>query len=212
MNPISLDGYTPAKRRIIVHEQFYCVYAVGEGEGRPVKIGFAIDIKNRLANMQSGISEPLQVWYLLWFPGKPCAINVEAKCHEILKTAGKHKIGEWFNVSPEWAKKTINSVAQMLYPQTSIKTHEIMLQTLSMLHPEKQDAWTLDTFRNFEDNPDYRIQSRITSPASLASNQAPIGRLDHHERKSGWGQRKRYEEMRRGIARDNLRRGKQKAG
>lgn len=204
MKPLDLTGYTPKKRNVIKCEQFYCVYAVGRGEGYPIKIGYASDIVHRIGNMQSGLHEPIHVWHLLWFPGRPCAIAVEKKCHEMLKTAGKHKINEWFNVPPEWAKKTINSVARILYPQATIKTHEIMVRTLSMIHPEKNDAWGLDAFPIFNDKQEISIQSRITSPSAKLYSRAPERALEYGERRSGpksklekWGPRITRREARR---------------
>jgi len=107
--------------------QYACVYAIGPKEiGTPVKIGMAADIGKRFSDLQSGTYHELVIHHIVWTPGYPIAKNLERACHEILTKAGKRLRGEWFDVTPEWAKRTINTMAQR--PNMIVMSHEQVVE------------------------------------------------------------------------------------
>jgi hypothetical protein len=70
------------------------VYLIGAADGTgPTKIGKSIDVKSRLANLQSGSPVPLTV---LWVT--PGGYAVEARLHSIYADVRQH--GEWFMLRP----------------------------------------------------------------------------------------------------------------
>lgn len=75
------------------------IYFVQIGEDGPVKIGWARDVKRRLAQLQTG--QPHKLRLLGQIPG---GLTAERKVHE--KLAAHRMTGEWFQPSTpvlEWA-------------------------------------------------------------------------------------------------------------
>ena len=61
------------------------IYIIGpKDDVVPVKIGIAIDTKNRLSGMQTNTWIPLEIKSEFWTVGEKVARLVEAKSHEIL--------------------------------------------------------------------------------------------------------------------------------
>lgn len=73
------------------------VYVVGSDDG-PMKIGIAIDPRNRLAELQVG--HPFKLKVLRTWKHEAAA-HIELAAHKILR--GNRLQGEWFSVSPEEA-------------------------------------------------------------------------------------------------------------
>lgn len=73
------------------------VYVVGSDDG-PMKIGIAIDPRNRLAELQVG--HPFKLKVLRTWKHEAAA-HIELEAHKILR--GNRLQGEWFSVSPEEA-------------------------------------------------------------------------------------------------------------
>lgn len=107
--------------------QYSAVYAIGpKDHGRPVKVGYAGNIFERFANIQSGAWVPLSVHYLVWTGGRPVAVRLEAEAHRLLDAAGRRIRGEWFDVSHELARDAIHVAAQNL--KLPIFSHGEMLR------------------------------------------------------------------------------------
>jgi hypothetical protein len=86
------------------------LYVIGDG-GPAVKIGVADRLAVRLSTLQVGNPNELAILYdrrVLY----RLAASTELKVHQKLKTA--HRRGEWFEVSVETAKATIDEVYQHL--------------------------------------------------------------------------------------------------
>ncbi|TXM69657.1 GIY-YIG nuclease family protein [Methylobacterium sp. WL120] len=77
---------------------FACVYAIGPEGGGPVKIGWTENPKNRYAQLQNAHWKKLEIREITWTVGRPLAIRLEGEIHKILKGAGRHLRGEWFDV------------------------------------------------------------------------------------------------------------------
>lgn len=83
------------------------VYAMGPKDG-PIKIGFSRKLVGRLTEIQ--VSSPLEVKFhsVCWVAGTKEAGGLEARCHNILRTSGRHIRGEWFNITCLEVKKVID--------------------------------------------------------------------------------------------------------
>lgn len=86
---------------------FFSVYAIGPKEGRPIKIGYCYEPNGRLSGLQVGNWIEMFIHYNVWVADMMLARRIEQACHRILDKAKKRLIGEWFDITPEWAKKVI---------------------------------------------------------------------------------------------------------
>jgi hypothetical protein len=77
---------------------FACVYAIGPEAGGPIKVGWTQNPKMRFAQLQNAHWKPLKIHEITWTVGRPLAIRLEGAVHKILKDAGRHLRGEWFDV------------------------------------------------------------------------------------------------------------------
>lgn len=71
------------------------VYFIQRSDGGPIKIGWAKDVRARVAKIQTGVPETLAV--LATMPG---TTRTERSVHGLL-AAHRCRRGEWFNPAPE---------------------------------------------------------------------------------------------------------------
>ena len=138
--PIDLADYTPKKRQHLKEVGAYCIYVIGPIETGPMKIGYAFDVVQRFAHVQTGNWERLFIYHVLWCPGKPIAIRVENEIHAILQQAKRKISGEWFDLDLEWSKRTVQFVARKLYPTAVFLSHGQMIDFLRKKQLDRCDA------------------------------------------------------------------------
>jgi len=83
------------------------VYVIGCSRG--VKIGHSGDVRKRATDLAVSNPEPLFIYWAVRLIRKhACAVDTEIKNR--LKKAGKQLRGEWYDISPEEAKLTVEMV------------------------------------------------------------------------------------------------------
>jgi hypothetical protein len=85
-----------------------CIYVMG-AKRRPVKIGIAVDVEKRLAQLQTGFPYRLRVYATVQVRASE-ARRVERACHDRLHPHRSH--GEWFRVDPSAAIAVVTQIAQ----------------------------------------------------------------------------------------------------
>lgn len=82
------------------------LYVIGEvGSVRPVKIGYAIDVRARLTGLQIGNPRPLEIKAKWMFGSRAAARRAEELTH--LQFSQACVVGEWFDVEAATAQKFI---------------------------------------------------------------------------------------------------------
>lgn len=104
---------------------FACVYAVGPTGGRPLRISWAKQLKEKLAELQPGYWKQLQVHDVLWTAGDMFAVRLLGEVTGLLDGAKRRLTGDWFDITPELAKQTF-AIAQQK-SGVSTFTHADML-------------------------------------------------------------------------------------
>ncbi len=95
------------------------VYVIG-GRDSPQKIGKAIDVKKRVAMLQTGSHAELSI--VCTVPvGRHEALKVERYTHYLLRA--DHVRGEWFNVSPQRAESAIAEAAEFIRAGGEVPSH-----------------------------------------------------------------------------------------
>jgi hypothetical protein len=77
----------------------WSVYFIGNAEFNKVKIGFAVDVNQRIKEIAVGCPLDVEVWKTVGCISERDARNVERWFHIKLKARGHHARGEWFNLS-----------------------------------------------------------------------------------------------------------------
>jgi len=72
------------------------VYFIITKGGKFVKIGYAKDIEKRLAAMQTGSAQEMQVKYRFRCRNEAKARDLESSLHQLFKKRGCHHRDEWF--------------------------------------------------------------------------------------------------------------------
>lgn len=100
-----------------------CVYVIGPQHGRPLKIGYAIDVVTRLSGMQVHNWVTLGVHNCCWTHGLPDAKSLEKACHQ---RASRLITGEWFDISVNEADKALADAAKTI--ENKPMMHDEMLR------------------------------------------------------------------------------------
>jgi len=84
------------------------VYLISEGDTGPVKFGVAADPAGRLGELQTGNSRRLRLVSFVKRDSRIDAFETERDILNIFK--GDRLIGEWLNVSEEFAEKIMSII------------------------------------------------------------------------------------------------------
>ncbi|MHC2552414.1 hypothetical protein ACVJ6Q_003709 [Bradyrhizobium elkanii] len=114
------------ERAIFDELQHACVYAVGPTGGRPLRIGWARQLKDRMQALQLGSWKELQIHHIAWVPGDMLAIRLFNEATATLDKAKRRLANDWFDITPEFAQQVIRLATDKSGIQTL--THGEMLQ------------------------------------------------------------------------------------
>lgn len=99
--------HTKPERAIFLELGFACVYAVGPTGGRPLRISWAKQLGEKLKELQPGCWKELQVHDVAWTVGDMLAVRLLNETAGILDKAKRRLTGDWFDVTPEFAKQAL---------------------------------------------------------------------------------------------------------
>jgi hypothetical protein len=126
------------ERAIFDELQFACVYAVGPSGGRPLRIGWARQLKDRMQAIQLGNWNELQIHHIAWTAGDMLAIRIFNDVTAVLDKAKRRLTGDWFDVTPEFAQQAIRLASDKLTLPTF--SHGDMLQKIRAIRKNRIDA------------------------------------------------------------------------
>ena len=89
-----------------VLEYDHYVYIMTAGASPLIKIGYTKDLKRRRSEIQGANGKPVMVLWAIRLK-KENAVAVESGVHYQLKASFYHRIGEWYDMSPETGKVAI---------------------------------------------------------------------------------------------------------
>ncbi|SDK44098.1 hypothetical protein [Bradyrhizobium ottawaense] len=99
--------HTKPERAIFSELGFACVYAVGPSGGRPLRIGWSKQLKDRMQELQLGCWKELQIHDIAWTAGDMLAIRLFNEAVGLLDKAKRRLTGDWFDVTPEFAQQAL---------------------------------------------------------------------------------------------------------
>jgi hypothetical protein len=99
--------HSKPERAIFLELGFACVYAVGPIGGRPLRISWAKQLKEKLAELQPGCWKQLQVHEAVWTAGDMLAVRLLNEATALLDKAKRRLTGDWFDVTPEYAQQIL---------------------------------------------------------------------------------------------------------
>ena len=114
------------ERAIFDELQYACVYAVGPTGGRPLRIGWARQLKDRMQALQLGSWKELQIHHIAWVAGDMLAIRLFNEATATLDKAKRRLANDWFDITPEFAQQVIRLA--MDKSKIPTLTHGEMLQ------------------------------------------------------------------------------------
>lgn len=90
------------------------IYAAAAPAPSPTRISFAMNLDRRLAELQDGNWNRLEMRHAAWVVDPNIARRVVAEAHRLLDVAGKRVLPgqDWFNIAPDWAWRTIRVAAE----------------------------------------------------------------------------------------------------
>ncbi|MGX1363189.1 hypothetical protein [Bradyrhizobium elkanii] len=100
------------ERAIFDELQYACVYAVGPTGGRPLRIGWARQLKDRMQALQLGSWKELQIHHIAWVAGDMLAIRLFNEATATLDKAKRRLANDWFDITPEFAVQAIRLAAE----------------------------------------------------------------------------------------------------
>ncbi|WP_439357906.1 hypothetical protein [Bradyrhizobium sp. DASA03007] len=125
------------ERAIFKELSFACVYVVGPSGGRPLRISWAKQLKDKLAELQPGYWRPLSVHDVLWTAGDMLAVRVLNEATATLDKAKRRLTGDWFDVTPEYAQQVLRLAAEKTGTPTF--THIEMLDKVKAERKRRND-------------------------------------------------------------------------
>lgn len=126
------------ERAIFSELGFACVYAVGPSGGRPLRIGWSRQPKDKLQALQLGSWKELQIHDILWTPGDMIATRLFSEVVSILDKARRRLNGDWFDITPEFAQQAIRLASGKLTAVTF--THNEMLEKVRAVRKGRIEA------------------------------------------------------------------------
>ncbi|MEH2517409.1 hypothetical protein V1279_002982 [Bradyrhizobium sp. AZCC 1610] len=126
------------ERTIFDELSFACVYAVGPVGGRPLRIGWARQLKDRMAALQLGNPKELVLQECVWTAGDMLAIRVFNEVAATFDKAKRRLFGDWFDVTPELSKQAIRLASDKLNVPTF--SHGEMLQKVRAIRRSRIEA------------------------------------------------------------------------
>lgn len=130
--------HSKPERAIFSELGFACVYAVGPSGGRPLRIGWSRQLKDRMKELQLGCWKDLQIHDIIWTAGDMLAIRIFNEAVAVLDKAKRRLTGDWFDVTPEFAQQAIRLASDKLIVPTF--SHGDMLQKVRAIRRSRIDA------------------------------------------------------------------------
>lgn len=130
--------HSKPERAIFSELGFACVYAVGPTGGRPLRIGWARQLKDRMKDLQLGCWKDLQIHDIIWTAGDMLAIRLFNEAVAVLDKAKRRLASDWFDVTPEFASQVIRLATDKLTIPTF--SHGDMLQKVRAIRRSRIDA------------------------------------------------------------------------
>lgn len=124
--------------------RYAAVYAIGPQPGRPIKVGYAIDVGERLSALNVGHWNPLIIHHLVWTPGPPVAKRIETEAHRLFNVAKVGIRGEWFDVPAKLARDTIYVAAKNL--GLPLFSHKQAVRRLEHMQRKEWERLSRDVF------------------------------------------------------------------
>lgn len=126
------------ERAIFLELGFACVYAVGPIAGRPLRISWAKQLRDKLVELQPGCWKELKAHEVLWTAGDMLAIRLLNEATALLDKAKRRLAGDWFDVTPEFAQQVLRFATD----KTGIPTftHAEMLDRVRSTRRSRNDA------------------------------------------------------------------------
>lgn len=126
------------ERAIFSEFQFACVYVAGPTGGRPLRIGWAKQLKDRMSELQLGCWKELHIHDIRWTVGDMLAIRILNETHGVLDKAKRRLTGDWFDLAPEYATQALRLATDKLAIPTF--SHGEMLEKVRAARKAKIDA------------------------------------------------------------------------
>lgn len=135
---IDLTLYTAKKCAYLRKIGAHCVYVVAPDNDGPTKIGIALNLRFRMAQIQTGNWLSLGCSFVLWCPGIQASSRVEQKTHDDF--CDRKIIGEWYRVTPIQAELAVRMNAEAIFPTCEFLSHEQQMNKLWKKVIERRDG------------------------------------------------------------------------
>jgi len=112
------------------------VYAVGPLGGRPLRIGWARQLKDRMQELQLGSWKELSIHHLVWMVGDMLAIRL---LNDVTKLVDQRRLhGDWFDITADLGTNAIRIAAERQPFQTF--SHTEMLAKVRQIRKDRIEA------------------------------------------------------------------------
>jgi hypothetical protein len=128
--------HSKPERKIFDELKFACVYAVGPSGGRPLRIGWARQLKDRMQDLQLGSWKELAIHDIAWVAGDMLAIRIFNEAVQLVDRRRLH--GDWFDITPEFASQALRIAAEKSGVPTL--SHGQMLDKVASIRKNRIDA------------------------------------------------------------------------
>jgi hypothetical protein len=125
--PLNLSEYTPRIRESLKRGGFACVYVASTPEGKPSRLGYAVNLHQAVATVQHHCPTPVWVEEVLWVPDRSIAGAIAKVTHSAHADRMLH--GGWLDVTAGEVAFAMIAVAQRKYPTSTMITHNELIAT-----------------------------------------------------------------------------------
>jgi hypothetical protein len=127
---IQLTDYTSSILKFVKSRQMAFVYVFATEGKPPCKIGYGLNLKNRLEQLQAGRPQRLTIEYIAWCPSTPTAALIAENL--------RHRLAK-FEVRTGWYLKIPEAIAEVrkacsMFPSFGIIEHGALMQRLGLIH------------------------------------------------------------------------------
>lgn len=120
---------TKAEQKLCSDLGFIAILAVGPSSGRPVRLGWTGDLKQRMRKVQHGYWKPIEIHHIVWVQGEFAAVRLLEETFALLGKSGRRLLGDWFDITPEFAEQAIKIASKKA--GVTISSHLSMIDAVT---------------------------------------------------------------------------------
>lgn len=125
--PIDLADYSQTIRCALKKGGYACVYVAAVQDGRPCRIGYALDLMDAIKRLQRSSPLQISIWDVMWVPDRGIATTI---VQSVLASIAEHRgAGGWHDLEALSVVDAVHLETCRLYPNAVTVPHDQLISS-----------------------------------------------------------------------------------